>query len=161
MYFGLAAIAAMLAPGDVVTATIALMIPLVLLYELGIFLAIMGTKGGRGSLTEGVLEAREEPQAGLIPGTEVLTGWRFVRFFLAVASARCQLTVWLWRYESAYMLRVSPRGYLVASHSGALASLGLAMMHKPTSGWVDFTGFGRAVVMMAMGTAVLKLGEFK
>jgi Sec-independent protein secretion pathway component TatC len=37
-------LAAALAPGDVVTATIALMIPLVLLYELGIFLAKMGTK---------------------------------------------------------------------------------------------------------------------
>jgi sec-independent protein translocase protein TatC len=39
VYFALCVIAAALAPGDVVTATIALMIPLVLLYELGIFLA--------------------------------------------------------------------------------------------------------------------------
>jgi sec-independent protein translocase protein TatC len=42
VYVALATIAAILAPGDVVTATIALMIPLVLLYELGIFLAKMG-----------------------------------------------------------------------------------------------------------------------
>jgi sec-independent protein translocase protein TatC len=39
VYFALCVIAAALAPGDVVTATIALMIPLVLLYELGLFLA--------------------------------------------------------------------------------------------------------------------------
>ncbi|MGA3065733.1 MAG: twin-arginine translocase subunit TatC [Tepidisphaeraceae bacterium] len=39
VYFALCVIAAALAPGDVVTATIALMIPLILLYELGIFLA--------------------------------------------------------------------------------------------------------------------------
>jgi sec-independent protein translocase protein TatC len=44
VYLGLCMLAAALAPGDVVTATIALMIPLVLLYELGIFLAKMGTK---------------------------------------------------------------------------------------------------------------------
>ncbi len=42
VYLALAAIAAMLAPGDVVTATVALMIPLIFLYELGIFLARMG-----------------------------------------------------------------------------------------------------------------------
>jgi sec-independent protein translocase protein TatC len=42
MYLGLAVLAAALAPGDVVTATIALLIPLILLYELGIFLAKMG-----------------------------------------------------------------------------------------------------------------------
>ena len=37
-------LAAALAPGDVVTATIALLGPLILLYELGIFLAKMGPK---------------------------------------------------------------------------------------------------------------------
>jgi len=44
VYLGLCMLAAALAPGDVVTATIALMVPLVLLYELGIFLAKMGPK---------------------------------------------------------------------------------------------------------------------
>jgi sec-independent protein translocase protein TatC len=43
VYLGLSMLAAALAPGDVVTATIALLIPLVLLYELGIFMAKMGT----------------------------------------------------------------------------------------------------------------------
>jgi sec-independent protein translocase protein TatC len=44
VYLGLAVLAAALSPGDVVTATIALMVPLVLLYELGIFLAYMAEK---------------------------------------------------------------------------------------------------------------------
>jgi sec-independent protein translocase protein TatC len=44
VYLGLSMLAAALAPGDVVTATIALLIPLVLLYELGIFMAKMGAK---------------------------------------------------------------------------------------------------------------------
>lgn len=44
VYLGLSMLAAALAPGDVVTATIALLIPLILLYELGIFLAKMGRK---------------------------------------------------------------------------------------------------------------------
>ncbi|HEX4056345.1 MAG TPA: twin-arginine translocase subunit TatC [Tepidisphaeraceae bacterium] len=44
VYLGLSMIAAGLAPGDVVTATVALLVPLVLLYELGIFLAKMGPK---------------------------------------------------------------------------------------------------------------------
>jgi len=44
VYLGLAVLAAALSPGDVVTATIALMIPLVLLYEFGIFLAKLGVK---------------------------------------------------------------------------------------------------------------------
>jgi sec-independent protein translocase protein TatC len=42
VYLGLAVLAAALAPGDVVTATIALLVPLMFLYELGIFLAQMG-----------------------------------------------------------------------------------------------------------------------
>ena len=44
VYLGLSMLAAALAPGDVVTATIALLGPLILLYELGIFLAKMGPK---------------------------------------------------------------------------------------------------------------------
>jgi sec-independent protein translocase protein TatC len=42
VYLGLSMLAAALAPGDVVTATIALLIPLVMLYELGIWMAKMG-----------------------------------------------------------------------------------------------------------------------
>jgi sec-independent protein translocase protein TatC len=45
VYLGLSMLAAALAPGDVVTATVALLVPLIGLYELGIFLAKMGTKG--------------------------------------------------------------------------------------------------------------------
>jgi sec-independent protein translocase protein TatC len=41
VYFALAILSAAMAPGDVVTVTIALMLPLVLLYEFGIFLARM------------------------------------------------------------------------------------------------------------------------
>ncbi len=44
IYLGLSMLAAALAPGDVVTATIALLVPLILLYELGIFLAKMQPK---------------------------------------------------------------------------------------------------------------------
>ena len=44
VYLGLSMLAAALAPGDVVTATVALLVPLILLYELGIFLAKMGVK---------------------------------------------------------------------------------------------------------------------
>jgi sec-independent protein translocase protein TatC len=44
VYFGLAVVAATMTPGDVVTAMIALMAPLVLLYELGILLAVWGKK---------------------------------------------------------------------------------------------------------------------
>jgi sec-independent protein translocase protein TatC len=44
VYLGLCVLAAALSPGDVVTATIALLVPLILLYELGIFLAKMGPK---------------------------------------------------------------------------------------------------------------------
>ena len=39
IYFAIAVLAAAITPGDVITATILLMIPLVLLYELGIWLA--------------------------------------------------------------------------------------------------------------------------
>jgi sec-independent protein translocase protein TatC len=44
VYFGLAVVAAMMTPGDVVTAMLALMAPLVLLYELGIILSAWGAK---------------------------------------------------------------------------------------------------------------------
>ena len=43
VYFGLAVLAATMTPGDVVTAMIALLAPLVGLYELGIFLAVWNT----------------------------------------------------------------------------------------------------------------------
>jgi sec-independent protein translocase protein TatC len=39
VYFILLIVASVITPGDVITATIALTIPLALLYELGIFLA--------------------------------------------------------------------------------------------------------------------------
>lgn len=44
VYFALVIIAAVITPGDVITATVALMVPLILLYELGIWLAKMGKK---------------------------------------------------------------------------------------------------------------------
>lgn len=48
VYFALAIIAALVTPGDVITATIAMMIPLALLYELGLWLARMpARRGGR------------------------------------------------------------------------------------------------------------------
>jgi sec-independent protein translocase protein TatC len=40
VYFGLAVLAASMTPGDVITAMLALMAPLILLYEMGIFLAV-------------------------------------------------------------------------------------------------------------------------
>ncbi len=43
VYFGLAVLAASMTPGDVITAMLALMAPLILLYELGIFLAVWNT----------------------------------------------------------------------------------------------------------------------
>ena len=44
VYFAMVVIAAVITPGDVVTATIALMFPLIGLYELGIFLAWFGKR---------------------------------------------------------------------------------------------------------------------
>jgi sec-independent protein translocase protein TatC len=41
VYFGMTVLAAAVSPGDVVTATLALLAPLILLYEFGIFLAKM------------------------------------------------------------------------------------------------------------------------
>ncbi|MDP9174914.1 MAG: twin-arginine translocase subunit TatC [Planctomycetota bacterium] len=48
VYFGLCVLAAALSPGDVVTATIALLVPLIFLYEFGIFLAKLGPKPVKG-----------------------------------------------------------------------------------------------------------------
>ena len=42
VYFGMTILAAAVSPGDVVTATLALLVPLIFLYELGIFLAWWG-----------------------------------------------------------------------------------------------------------------------
>jgi len=39
VYFAMSIVAAVITPGDVITATVALMVPLILLYELGILLA--------------------------------------------------------------------------------------------------------------------------
>ena len=44
VYFAMAIIAAAITPGDVITATVALMVPLCLLYELGIWLAVVGER---------------------------------------------------------------------------------------------------------------------
>ena len=44
VYFGMSILAAAITPGDVITATIALIFPLCALYELGIWLAMMGKK---------------------------------------------------------------------------------------------------------------------
>lgn len=44
VYFGLLILAAAITPGDVITATIALMVPMILLYEMGIFLGERGLK---------------------------------------------------------------------------------------------------------------------
>ena len=44
VYFFMSILAAAITPGDVITATIALLIPLCLLYELGIWLAIAGQR---------------------------------------------------------------------------------------------------------------------
>ena len=43
VYFGMTVLAAAVSPGDVVTATLALLAPMILLYELGILLAKMNT----------------------------------------------------------------------------------------------------------------------
>lgn len=48
VYFAMAVLAALITPGDVITATIALMIPLCLLYELGIFLAVWSERRAGG-----------------------------------------------------------------------------------------------------------------
>jgi sec-independent protein translocase protein TatC len=50
VYFGIAVLAAAITPGDVITATIMLMVPLALLYELGIWLARVRQPPPRESL---------------------------------------------------------------------------------------------------------------
>jgi len=50
VYFGMAILAAAITPGDVITATVALIFPLCLLYELGIWLATIGKKPERASV---------------------------------------------------------------------------------------------------------------
>jgi sec-independent protein translocase protein TatC len=47
VYFVMAIVAAVIAPGDVVTSMLALLIPLLLLYEFGIWLAQWGEKKRR------------------------------------------------------------------------------------------------------------------
>jgi Sec-independent protein secretion pathway component TatC len=44
VYFAMTVIAAMITPGDVITATIALVVPLCLLFELGIALFLLGNR---------------------------------------------------------------------------------------------------------------------
>jgi sec-independent protein translocase protein TatC len=44
VYFAMVIVSAVITPGDVITATVALMIPLCLLYELGIFLFVLGNR---------------------------------------------------------------------------------------------------------------------
>jgi sec-independent protein translocase protein TatC len=44
VYFGMTILAAAVSPGDVITATIALLVPLIFLYELGIFMAALAAK---------------------------------------------------------------------------------------------------------------------
>lgn len=45
VYFGLVIVAALITPGDAITATVALTVPLILLYEFGIWLARAGGSG--------------------------------------------------------------------------------------------------------------------
>jgi sec-independent protein translocase protein TatC len=52
VYFAMTVLAAAVSPGDVVTATLALLIPLVLLYELGILLVRFGEKRSRHNAGE-------------------------------------------------------------------------------------------------------------
>ena len=49
VYFAMAILAAAITPGDVITATVALMVPLCLLYELGLVLARRGNKTAAGA----------------------------------------------------------------------------------------------------------------
>ena len=44
VYFVMTILAAVITPGDVITATLALLVPLCLLYELGIFLYVLGNR---------------------------------------------------------------------------------------------------------------------
>ena len=49
VYFAMVVAAAVITPGDVITATVALIFPLIGLYELGIWLAVIGKKTGNAS----------------------------------------------------------------------------------------------------------------
>lgn len=60
VYFVLMVLAACITPGDVITATVALMVPLILLYELGIFLGIRGQK--RAEMERATEEAAEKAE---------------------------------------------------------------------------------------------------
>jgi sec-independent protein translocase protein TatC len=51
VYFGMTVLAAIVSPGDVVTATLALLAPLILLYELGIILARLNAAGPSDEVT--------------------------------------------------------------------------------------------------------------
>jgi sec-independent protein translocase protein TatC len=51
VYFVLVIIAAVITPGDVITATVALLVPLILLYELGIWLSQIGKKNRDAAAT--------------------------------------------------------------------------------------------------------------
>lgn len=53
VYFVLLIVACVITPGDVITATIALLVPLILLYELGIFLAARAGKAPLPDVSEG------------------------------------------------------------------------------------------------------------
>jgi len=65
VYFVLLIVAASITPGDVITATIALMVPLVLLYEFGI---ILGVRGQKRADAAAAAEAKAESQAGKTAG---------------------------------------------------------------------------------------------
>ena len=54
VYFGISILAATMTPGDAITAMVALMLPLVLLFEFGIFLAAWNTPKAwsRGAITQ-------------------------------------------------------------------------------------------------------------
>ena len=52
VYFGLLIVAAAITPGDVITATIALLLPLIILYEAGIWLGERDTLRARGTNTK-------------------------------------------------------------------------------------------------------------
>lgn len=53
VYFAMTIVAAVITPGDVITATIALMVPLCLLYELGVWLAKIGRKPEPDTINRG------------------------------------------------------------------------------------------------------------
>jgi hypothetical protein len=74
----------------------------------------------------------------------------------AIASIRCQLTIWLWKFESPYMLRISPRGYLVTAPILATIGLGLAMRHLPSRGGRILRVFAGLVLLASLGTLLAR-----